>query len=82
MIPPADDIAITPELRKLTSDWISAGVNSSRPFEICISRLELIKTRSVALERLERMIEPGFKEGTMMRLKNLEELLQSPQESV
>jgi uncharacterized protein YndB with AHSA1/START domain len=28
-----------------------------------------------SLERLERMIEMGFKEGTMMQLKNLEELL-------
>src|SRR5262249_35782531 len=29
-----------------------------------------------SLERLERMIEGGFKEGTMMQLKNLEELLE------
>ena len=29
-----------------------------------------------SLERLERMIEWGFKEGTMMQLKNLEELLE------
>ena len=32
-----------------------------------------------SLERLERMIEMGFKEGTMMQLKNLEELLKSLQ---
>ena len=32
-----------------------------------------------SLERLERMIEGGFKEGTMMQLKNLEELLKSLQ---
>ena len=29
-----------------------------------------------SLERLERMITAGFKEGTMMQLKNLEELLE------
>ena len=28
-----------------------------------------------SLERLERMIEMGFKEGTMLQLKNLEDLL-------
>jgi uncharacterized protein YndB with AHSA1/START domain len=28
-----------------------------------------------SLERLERMVEMGFKEGTMMQIKNLEELL-------
>ena len=28
-----------------------------------------------SLERLERMVEMGFKEGTAMQLKNLEELL-------
>ena len=28
-----------------------------------------------SLERLERMIEMGFSEGTMAQLKNLEELL-------
>ena len=28
-----------------------------------------------SLERLERMVEMGFKEGTMMQMKNLEELL-------
>ena len=28
-----------------------------------------------SLERLERMIELGFREGTMMQLNNLEELL-------
>jgi hypothetical protein len=27
------------------------------------------------MERLERMIEMGFKEGTMMQLQNLEDLL-------
>ncbi len=32
-----------------------------------------------SLERLERMIEMGFKEGTMMQLKNLEDLLKSLQ---
>jgi len=32
-----------------------------------------------SLERLERMIEMGFKEGTMMQLENLEELLKSLQ---
>ena len=32
-----------------------------------------------SLERLERMIEMGFKEGTMMQLQNLEELLKSLQ---
>ena len=32
-----------------------------------------------SLERLERMIEMGFKEGTMMQLKNLEALLKSLQ---
>jgi len=32
-----------------------------------------------SLERMERMIEMGFKEGTMMQLKNLEELLKSLQ---
>jgi len=32
-----------------------------------------------SLERLERMIETGFKEGTIMQLKNLEELLKSLQ---
>jgi uncharacterized protein YndB with AHSA1/START domain len=32
-----------------------------------------------SLERLERMIEMGFEEGTMMQLKNLEELLKSLQ---
>jgi len=29
-----------------------------------------------SLERLEKMIEGGFKEGTMMQLKNLEEVLE------
>jgi len=33
-----------------------------------------------SLERLERMIEMGFKEGTMMQLKNLEDLLKSLQQ--
>jgi uncharacterized protein YndB with AHSA1/START domain len=32
-----------------------------------------------SLERLEKMIEMGFKEGTIMQLKNLEELLKSLQ---
>jgi len=32
-----------------------------------------------SLERMERMIEMGFKEGTMMQLNNLEELLKSLQ---
>ena len=32
-----------------------------------------------SLERMERLIEMGFKEGTMMQLKNLEELLKSLQ---
>lgn len=32
-----------------------------------------------SLERMERMIEMGFKEGIMMQLKNLEELLKSLQ---
>ena len=32
-----------------------------------------------SLERLERMIEMGFKEGAMLQLKNLEELLKSLQ---
>lgn len=32
-----------------------------------------------SLERMERLIEMGFKEGTMAQLKNLEELLKSLQ---
>ena len=32
-----------------------------------------------SLERMERVIEMGFKEGAMMQLKNLEELLKSLQ---
>lgn len=37
-----------------------------------------------SLERLERMVEAGFKEGTMMQIRNLEELLAAlsePEES-
>ena len=38
-----------------------------------------VSIHNESLERMERMIEMGFKEGTMMQLKNLEELLKSLQ---
>ena len=38
-----------------------------------------VSIHNESLERMERMIEIGFKEGTMMQLKNLEELLKSLQ---
>jgi len=38
-----------------------------------------VSIHNESLERMERMIEMGFKEGTMMQLNNLEELLKSLQ---
>src|SRR6185369_16860426 len=51
------------------SDWDLNFSEQNGTTKVSIS----IKNESLA--RLEKMVEMGFKEGTMMQIKNLEELL-------
>ena len=53
------------------SDWDLNFSEQTRTTKVSIS------IYNESLERLERMVEMGFKEGTMAQLQNLEDLLAS-----
>ena len=51
------------------SDWDLNFIEQGRTTRVSVS------IYNESLERLEKMVEMGFREGTLMQLKNLEELL-------
>ena len=76
--------SITPKTNfKLFNAFADADENPQLPgsdWDLSFSEQDGTTTVSISiynesLERLERMIEFGFREGTMGQLKNLEELL-------